>query len=80
MAKKITQFQKDFSKGYMCACANIINTHGESGIAEDVFKGNGMSVKQMRSYGIDEADIQTLMPVIKEVRRKNKLYKSKHSV
>ena len=64
-----------FTKGYLCAIANLINMHGYNTEADDLFKGNGLyTVAQMRKAGIEEMDIQTLKPVIKEYQRKRKLY------
>lgn len=75
--------QKDtgnfFTKGYLCAIANLINMHGYGTECDDLFKCSGTyTVKQMRKIGVEEFDIQTLKPVIKEYKRKNELYKSKN--
>lgn len=68
----------DFTKGYLCCIANLINMHGYNTEADDLFKGNGLYTEyQMRKAGIDEGDIKTLRPVIKEHHRKNNLYKVK---
>lgn len=69
----MNQFQKDFSKGYACAVAQIIDQHGEDSIAEDIFQCNFMSIKTMRSIGVDEYDIKLLKPIVKEIERKKKL-------
>ncbi len=69
----MNQFQKDFSKGYTCACANMIKDHGISTPVEDCYGANFLTVKQLKSIGVDEHDIEVLKPVIKEIERKRKL-------
>lgn len=69
----MNQFQKDFSKGYACAVAQIIDQHKEDSIAEDIFLCNFMSIKTMRSISVDEYDIKLLKPIVKEIERKKKL-------
>lgn len=64
---------KHFSIGYCCAVANIIRTHGESTIAEDVLACNFMTTSQMKRIGVDESDIVVLKPIIKEIQRRRKL-------
>lgn len=49
-------FRRDFTKGYICAVANIINTHGNTQIAKDVL---GANVPDDWSV-IDELDVTTL--------------------
>lgn len=68
--KEANMWQKTFSIGYACACANIIRTHGQETIAEDCFRENFMSIKTMRSIGVDEEDIKILTPIVKEIERK----------
>ncbi|TGN08586.1 hypothetical protein [Leptospira bandrabouensis] len=65
----------EFEKGYLCATAEIIRTHGEDTIALDVFKGCPMTINEMRKAGIEEFDIEALKPIVKEWRRKEKLKK-----
>lgn len=62
--------QNDFSKGYACAVAQIIEQHGETTLAEDIFKCNFMSIQTMRMIGVDEHDIEVLAPIVKEIERK----------
>ena len=69
----MNQFQIDFTKGYMCALANIIASHGRGTEIENAFRDNYTSLKEMREIGIEERDIELLMPVIKEVDRKRSL-------
>ena len=68
MSKKMTAWQKAFSAGYACACANIIRTHGEDVIAKDCLKQNFFSIEDMRDIGVDELDIIVLTPIIKEIQ------------
>lgn len=63
----------DFSKGYACAVAQIIEQHGETTLAEDIFSCNFMSVETMKKIEIDEHDIELLKPIVKEIERKRSL-------
>lgn len=70
----------DFTKGYLCAIANLINMHGYNTEADDLFKGCGLYTEyQMKKAGIDPGDIKTLRPVIKEYHRKKLLYTEKNN-
>jgi hypothetical protein len=62
-----------FTQGYICACANLMNMYGESTMVEEVLRGNFTSAKELKDCGVEETDIETLMPVIKEIERKRKL-------
>jgi hypothetical protein len=59
-----------FEKGYLCAVAQIINTHGEDTIAADVLKGCSMSIVEMRRIGIDENDLKVLKPLVEYLESK----------
>ena len=76
--QKTSQFQKDFSKGYACACANLIRDHGHSTEVEDCYSANFMSVRQLKSIGADEDDIIVLAPVIKEIERRKNIKTNKN--
>lgn len=67
MVKESNYWQNVFSIGYACACAEIIRTHGEYTLAKDVFRGNFMSVETMKKIGVDENDIEVLLPIVKEL-------------
>lgn len=69
----MNQQDKDFSKGYACACAVLMRLHRESTLVEHMLKENFMSIRQMRSAGVDEYDIDLLKPVVKEIERKRKV-------
>lgn len=66
------QTKHEFSKGYICASAQIVLQHGETTIAQDVLQCNFMTIDEMRKIGVEESDIEALTPVIKEIIRKNK--------
>jgi hypothetical protein len=59
----------EFKRGYYLAVANIILTHGESVIAEDVLKNYG----KVDFKGIDPYDIEVLKPIAAEIARKQRL-------
>lgn len=63
----------DFTKGYFCACAVAMKQHGDDGTVYDLVAENYISLKQLRDDGVDEHDIEVLMPIIKEIERKKKL-------
>lgn len=65
--------RNDFSKGYACAVAQIIEQHGETSLAEDVFACNFMSIQTMKMIGVDKHDIELLKPIVKEIERKRAL-------
>lgn len=65
--------EDSFTQGYICACSVCYQQHQDDTIVEDMLRGNYTSVKELRKKGVDEHDIQTLMPVIKEIERKRKL-------
>lgn len=68
----------DFTKGYLCAIANLIKMHGYTTEADDLFRGCGAyTANEMRKIGTEEYDIETLKPVIKEYKRRRKLYQKK---
>lgn len=62
-----------FTQGFICACAITLQNHGCDTIVYDTLTCNFKSVSDLRKKGCDENDIQTLMPVIKEILRKRKL-------
>ena len=70
----MNKFQKDFSKGYSCAVANLIRDHGDGTEAEDCYKANFLSIKELKEIDADIYDIETLTPMIKEIERRNRGY------
>ena len=65
----------DFTKGYFCACAVAMRQHGDDGTVYDLVAENFTSLKALRADGVDEYDIEILMPIFKEIERKRKLTK-----
>lgn len=64
-AKAENEKLKDgFHKGYLCACATYVRSHGQSTPIEDVFKCNFLTEQQMIEKGIDDSDIEALKPLI----------------
>jgi hypothetical protein len=60
----MTAWRIGFDNGYSCACANLVKSHGEDSIAEDILKCN------LNVENISEDDLDVLMPIIKEIERK----------
>lgn len=73
---KRTEFDKVFTQGYSCAVANIIRLHGDSTIAEDVYLQNMHSVEELVDLGVDEEDIEIIIPLVNELNRKSKIFKT----
>lgn len=63
----------EFVKGYACAVATLIEAHGCTTEAEDVYRACFISAEGLKKMGVDERDIELLKPVIKEIERKRKL-------
>ena len=57
----------EWRRGYYCACANIMGSHGDPVITEDVLRACG----RVNFEGIDAFDIERLKPVADEIARKN---------
>ena len=68
-------WQKTFSIGYACACANMRRDHDQPTMVEDCFSANFMDIKTMREIGVDEFDIKILEPIVIEIERKRALAK-----
>lgn len=48
--------RKDFDRGFFCAVAALLNSHGDSTVASDLFKLGGKDLS-----GVDEEDIDTFI-------------------
>jgi hypothetical protein len=65
--RQMTQFEIDFTKGYLSAVANLISTYGNSYKAVELLRCNFLSKSDMEKIGIDDSDIETLEEAIKEI-------------
>jgi hypothetical protein len=70
---RVERDKHEFSLGFIAACAVILQSHGEDTIVEDALRCNSLTVDEMREIGVDEHDIEILMPVLKEIERKGRL-------
>jgi hypothetical protein len=70
MAKRITVRNKAFTQGYICACATMMQEHGNGTEVEDCLRGNFISLDDLRKHEVDEHDIEVIMPIINEIERK----------
>jgi len=75
MGKRLTVRNKAFTQGYICACATMLQEHGNDTEVEDCLRGNFISIDNLRRHEVDEHDIEVLMPVINEIKRKRALAK-----
>lgn len=58
----------DFIKGYACAVASIVKSHGPSTETREALIACGLtSMKALREAGCDRFDIETLRPLIKDI-------------
>ena len=73
MAKRITVRNKAFTQGYICACATMMQEHGNGTEVEDCLRGNFISLDDLRKHEVDEHDIEVIMPIINEIERKRAL-------
>lgn len=65
-----------FTQGFVCACAIMMQNHGEETIVGEVLACCGpVYISLYRKLGVDENDINILRPVIKEIQRKNRVTK-----
>ena len=68
-AKKLeAKLESAFRRGYYLATANIMRTHDQDVIAEDVLRQYGA----VNFRGIDPMEIKILKPIAAEMRRKSK--------
>lgn len=63
-----------FDAGYLLATANLMHSHGEDTLAEDVLKEHGaLDAKVIKRLNLTEFDARVLLPLFKEIERKDKL-------
>lgn len=67
-----SRLQKEWKIGYLLAVANIIRTHREDTIAEDVLRQYAPD-GNIDWSGIDPMDRKILRPIAREIRRKRDL-------
>lgn len=70
--KSMTQFEIDFTKGYLCAVVNLISMYGDSTEAVELLRCYFLSKLDMEKIGIEDTDIETLEISIKEIEAKYK--------
>lgn len=75
--KRITNRDKAFVQGYICACAVMLQEHDQPTMVEDCLRGNYTSLEDLKRHAVDEHDIEVLMPCFKEIERKRALATNK---
>lgn len=55
----------DFIAGFAAAAAEIVRTHGESAIAADVIRANGITLADFESSKIDDYDMVEIKRLFK---------------
>lgn len=73
MKNSIDDFSKAFTQGYIYACARMFKRHGDIAEVEYHLSNGFVSIDDLRMHGVDECDIEVLMPVINEIERKRAL-------
>lgn len=76
LASIIKDFDNEFLKGFICACAVTQRNHRCDSIVEDTLVCGFESLEKLVAAGVDQYDIDILMPIIKEIERKRKLIRS----
>lgn len=67
------EINHQFSKGYTCAVANLIQMYGDSSEAEELYNQNFLSLNELKKIGVEQRDIELLTPSIKELERRKKI-------
>lgn len=61
-----------FTQGFIAACAVTLRNHGCDTIVADTLVCCGpVSAERYRRLGVDEFDVEILLPVINEIKRKS---------
>jgi hypothetical protein len=61
----------DFTKGYICACANLMSQHGEDVYVRDLVRDLlGCNMPPDNWAGIDEMNREVLEPIVREIKRR----------
>ena len=71
----IERANNGFTQGYTCACANLVRLTGDAnGTLEcELLAQSVSSLEGLKKHNVDESDLETLKPTIKELERKRKL-------
>ena len=73
VSRHLLERDKAWVQGFAAACAITLKNHDCQTIVEDTFRCNFMNVAAMRRYGVDEYDIEALIPIVTEIERKRSL-------
>lgn len=79
VSRRLLERDKAWAQGFAAACAITLKNHDCPTIVEDTFRCNFMNVAAMRRRGVDEYDIEALIPIVKEIERKRSLNGSQRS-
>lgn len=61
-----------FTQGYMCAMAAMMQKTGESTPLVETVSENYTTISALKKQGVVQEDIDTLLPIFKEINRKRK--------
>lgn len=70
----IERANNGFTQGYTCACANLVRLTGDANgtIECELLQQSVSSIDALKKHKVDESDLETLKPTIKEIERKIK--------
>lgn len=73
VCEEMKNMEDRFTQGFVAACAVTLRNHGCDTIVSDTLACCGpVSVAWYRRLGVDESDIEILLPVINEIKRKRR--------
>jgi hypothetical protein len=62
--------EKSFTAGYVLAVANIVHTHDEPVIAEDVLRELGILEPELDGLDLTDFDLEVLRPLFRSIEAK----------
>ena len=60
--------QKEFDRGYLLACAAIVNAHGEVAVAADVLNASDIKRSDIPGFDLTEYDATAINMVLADPR------------
>ncbi len=65
-----------FSQGFACALATVFRYCKQDVYIMEALETNFMTITDMRAKGVDQYDIETLKPIVKQIQKKQRIRKS----
>ena len=67
VSRRLSAEDKAFVRGFAAACSITLQNHDQPSMVRETYECNFMTEQQLRACGVDEIDIETLRPIIKEI-------------